>query len=186
MLQCLHNCRLFFRWTLRYFGIFLLWQVIILPHIQPALALYLWDVEGRHLQSRMLQHIRFDLLIGCALLEPGHIHILQRELHPHFLRVDFSLGKQDDCLDVQSTSIGIEEKCKRGLSMTISLTLGNSPLPFWNGGFRHIQTLCQILLRQIVFFSFLCDKFPKHCFFFHRRDLLSLRFYDRPAILQSQ
>ena len=27
-------------------------------------------------------YIRLDLLISCTLLEPGHIHILQRELHP--------------------------------------------------------------------------------------------------------
>ena len=52
----------------------------------------------------MLQHIRLDLFISRALLEAGHIHIFQRELHPHLLRVDFSLGKQnnrlEDALDV--------------------------------------------------------------------------------------
>lgn len=48
----------------------------------------------------MLQHIRLDLFISRALLEAGHIHIFQRELHPHLLRVDFSLGKQNNRLNV--------------------------------------------------------------------------------------
>ena len=43
----------------------------------------------------MLQHIRLDLLIDSALLEPGHIYVLQLELHTPLLRVAFSLGKQD-------------------------------------------------------------------------------------------
>lgn len=43
----------------------------------------------------MLQHICLDLPIIRALLEARHIHILQQELHPHLLRVKFSLGKQD-------------------------------------------------------------------------------------------
>ena len=48
----------------------------------------------------MFQNIRLDLFISRALLEAGHIHILQRELHPYFLRVDFSLGKQDNRLNM--------------------------------------------------------------------------------------
>ena len=46
----------------------------------------------------MLQHIVFDLRVGCPILKLRHIHILQRELHPYFLRVDFSLGKHDNYL----------------------------------------------------------------------------------------
>ena len=49
----------------------------------------------------MLQHIRLDLFISRALLEAGHIHIFQRELHPHLLRVDFSLGKQNNRLNLR-------------------------------------------------------------------------------------
>ena len=46
----------------------------------------------------MLQHICLDLVIRRSLLKARHIHALQREVHPHFLRVDFSLGKQDNRL----------------------------------------------------------------------------------------
>lgn len=98
MLQCLHNRRFLFRRALRHFGIFLLRQIIVLPNIQPTFPLDLGDVQRRYLQTGMLQHIRFNLLIGRTLLEPGHIHVLQRKLHTHFLRVDFSLGKQDNRL----------------------------------------------------------------------------------------
>ena len=100
MLQCLHNRRFLFRRALRHFGIFLLRQIIVLPNIQPTFPLDLGDVQRRYLQASMFQHIRFDLLIGRTLLEPGHIHVLQRKLHTHFLRVDFSLGKQDNRLGV--------------------------------------------------------------------------------------
>ena len=47
----------------------------------------------------MLQHIVFDLGVGCPILKFGHIHIFQRELNPNLFRVDLTLGKQDNRLD---------------------------------------------------------------------------------------
>ena len=47
----------------------------------------------------MLQHIVFDLGVGCPILKFGHIHIFQRELNPNLFRVDLALGKQDNRLD---------------------------------------------------------------------------------------
>ena len=41
---------------------------------------------------------------------------------------DAKIQLERNCLNVRSTSIGIEGKCKRGLFGTISLTLGNSRL----------------------------------------------------------
>ena len=49
----------------------------------------------------MLQHIVFDLGVGCPILKFGHIHIFQRELNPNLFRVDLSLGKQDNRLHMQ-------------------------------------------------------------------------------------
>ena len=46
----------------------------------------------------MLQHIRFDLGVGCAILKLRHVHVFQRELNPDILRVDLALGKQDNRL----------------------------------------------------------------------------------------
>ena len=46
----------------------------------------------------MLQHIVFDLGVGCPILKFGHIHIFQRELNPNLFRVDLTLGKQDNRL----------------------------------------------------------------------------------------
>ena len=47
----------------------------------------------------MLQHIVFDLGVGCPILKFGHIHIFQRELNPNLFRVDLALGKQDNRLN---------------------------------------------------------------------------------------
>ena len=77
MLQRLHNRRFLFRRTLRHFSIFLLRQIIVLPHIQPALPLDLRDIQGRYLQPELLQHVRLNLLISRALLKARHIHIFQ-------------------------------------------------------------------------------------------------------------
>ena len=48
----------------------------------------------------MLQNILLNLWIGSSILGLRHIHILQRELHPYFLRVDLTLGKQGDRLNL--------------------------------------------------------------------------------------
>ena len=45
-----------------------------------------------------------------------------------------------------STSIGIEEKCKRGLFTIISLTSGNTGLPLGNRPFGNAYAGCQVLL----------------------------------------
>ena len=44
----------------------------------------------------MLQHIVFNLRVGCLILKIRHIHIFQRELNPNLFRVDLTLGKQDN------------------------------------------------------------------------------------------
>ena len=48
----------------------------------------------------MLQHIVLNLGVGCPILKFGHIHIFQRELNPNLFRVDLTLGKQDNRLNV--------------------------------------------------------------------------------------
>ena len=48
----------------------------------------------------MLQYIVLDLGVSCPILKFGHIHIFQRELNPNLFRVDRTLGKQDNRLDM--------------------------------------------------------------------------------------
>ena len=48
----------------------------------------------------MLQHIVLNLGVGCPILKFGHIHIFQRELNPNLFRVDITLGKQDNRLNM--------------------------------------------------------------------------------------
>ena len=59
----------------------------------------------------MLQNIRLDLGIGCAILKLRHIHIFQRELNPDILRVDLALGKQDNRLHMGASW---EQICRLG------------------------------------------------------------------------
>ena len=63
----------------------------MMPHFRLTWEIYRLET----FKPCLFQHIRLDLLIGRVILEPGHIHVLQRELHTHFLGVDFALGKQD-------------------------------------------------------------------------------------------
>lgn len=58
------------------------------------------NVEGRNLHPSLLQYTFFDLPLCGVILEPIHIHILQRELHTNLFGVDFSLGKQDNRLNM--------------------------------------------------------------------------------------
>ena len=51
-----------------------------------------------------------------------------------------------------------KEICKRGLSMTISLTLGNTPLPFGDGPVRDAQLFSQGGLGEAGLFPALRDK----------------------------
>lgn len=76
---------------------------------------------------------------------------------------DAKIQLERNCLNVRSTSIGIEGKCKRGLFGTISLTLGNSTLPFRYGFVADIQTLCQLLLGHPLFTPKLCDQISNLC-----------------------
>ena len=48
----------------------------------------------------MFQYIVLDLRVGCPILKFGHIHIFQRELNPNLFRVDLTLGKQDNRLNM--------------------------------------------------------------------------------------
>lgn len=41
-----------------------------------------------------------------------------------------------------------KEICKRGLSMTISLTLGNTRFPLAYGRSGYAQAICDLFLRQ--------------------------------------
>ena len=49
-----------------------------------------------------------------------------------------------------NTSIGIEEKCKRGLFTIISLTSGNTALPFADALAGYVQLLSQLLLGEVL------------------------------------
>ena len=81
MLQCLHNRRFLLRRTLRHFSVFFLRQIIVLPHIQPALPFDLGDIQAGHLQTILFQHIRFDLVIGSLALRRCQIQLIQIQLH---------------------------------------------------------------------------------------------------------
>lgn len=67
---------------------------------------------------------------------------------------DAKIQLERNCLNVRSTSIGIEGKCKRGLFGTISLTLGNSTLPLGDGLVADRKLLHQLPLGQSLTFSF--------------------------------
>lgn len=60
-----------------------------------------------------------------------------------------------------------KEICKRGLSMTISLTLGNTPLPLAHGGVGDEEALGQLLLGQPQFLAALPQEGPKGFLVFH-------------------
>ena len=81
MLQRLHNRRFLFQRALRHFNIFLLRQIIVLPHIQPALSFDLGDIQRRYLQAILLQHIRLNLVIGSLALRRCQIQLVQVQLH---------------------------------------------------------------------------------------------------------
>lgn len=55
-----------------------------------------------------------------------------------------------------------KEICKRGLSMTISLTLGNSLLPFGDGLPHHMQADGQLLLGEPFGFAVSFQVFREH------------------------
>ena len=61
----------------------------------------------------MLQHIVLNLGVGCPILKFGHIHIFQRELNPNLFRVDLTLGKQDNRLNMSTKSEHIPTKLRK-------------------------------------------------------------------------
>ena len=64
MLQCFHDCILFFLRTLRLLCIFGLRLVVILSYLQTTLLLDLRDIQGRYFQPSLFQHVGFDFRIG--------------------------------------------------------------------------------------------------------------------------
>lgn len=70
---------------------------------------------------------------------------------------DAKIQLERNCLNVRSTSIGIEGKCKRGLFGTISLTLGNSCFPPCHSLPCYPQLLCQHFLGHAFFFPGGCN-----------------------------
>lgn len=71
-----------------------------------------------------------------------------------------------------------KEICKRGLSMTISLTLGNTFFPFVHGRGRYAQKVRDLFLRQGQRFAL----FPDDLVDFHERpSFVLLCFYDTSA-----
>ena len=99
MLQCLHNRRFLLRRTLRHFRIFLLRQIIVLSHIQPALPLDLGNIQAGYLQTILLQHIRLDLVIGRLALRSSQIQLVQIQLHLDML-LGVEFGQKHYRLDV--------------------------------------------------------------------------------------
>lgn len=54
-----------------------------------------------------------------------------------------------------------KEICKRGLSMTISLTLGNTGLPLAHRLVGDVEAVGQLLLSDIFFFAQMGHKLPE-------------------------
>ncbi len=77
---------------------------------KPTFLFDLRDIQAGNLQTGMLQNIRLDLGIGCAILKLRHIHIFQRELTPNLFRVDLALGKQGNRLMVCSSKFVINSE----------------------------------------------------------------------------
>ena len=96
MPQCLYDRIRFLLRTLRLLCIFGLRLVVVLSYLQTAFLLDLRDIQGRYLQSSLFQHAGFDFRIGCAFLQSGGVHALQRELYTNFFGVDLTLGKRND------------------------------------------------------------------------------------------
>lgn len=70
---------------------------------------------------------------------------------------DAKIQLERNCLNVRSTSIGIEGKCKRGLFGTISLTLGNSCFPPCHNLPCYPQFFCQHFLGHALFSAGRCN-----------------------------
>lgn len=81
------------RRTLGLLCVLALGLVIALPLYDPVLLLDLRNVQGRNLETAVLENIRLDLLVGCAPLKLGDIQPLKREFDLHRAMWICSLGK---------------------------------------------------------------------------------------------
>ena len=73
--------------------------VIALPLDDAVFLLDLCDVQGRYLETAVLENIRLDLLVGRATLKLGDIQPLKREFDLYRAMWICSLGKAHDSLD---------------------------------------------------------------------------------------
>ena len=127
MLQHLHNRRFLLRRTLRHFGIFLLRQVIVLPHIQPALPFDLGDIQAGHLQAVLFQHIGFDLIIGGFTLRRCQIQLIQIQLHLDML-LGIEFGQKNYRLIVYIKSEHIPTKSRKYRQYLYSINTARASL----------------------------------------------------------
>ena len=74
-------------------------QVIVLPINDSSFPLRRRDIQVSHMESVLLLHSLPDMLVGSHLLEPGHVHVFEREFNFDILTRNVSLGKLDNRLE---------------------------------------------------------------------------------------
>ena len=89
----LYNRSFLVRRTLGLLCVLTLGLVVALPRKDPVFLLDLSDVQGRNLETAVLESICLDLLIGRASLKLGDIQSLKREFDLHRAMWSCSLGK---------------------------------------------------------------------------------------------
>ena len=94
----LDNRSFLVRRTLGLLCVLALGLVIALPLYDAVFLLDLCDVQGRNLETAVLENIRLDLLVGRAPLKLGDIQTLKGELDLHRAMWSCSLGKTHDRL----------------------------------------------------------------------------------------
>ena len=75
-------------------------KIIILPLYDSTFSLGLRNIQVCHMETVLLLHPRLNLLICSPLLEPGHVHVFEREFHSDILTRNVSLGKLNNRLHV--------------------------------------------------------------------------------------
>ena len=75
-------------------------KIIILPLYDSTFSLGLRNIQVCHMETVLLLHPRLNLLICSPLLEPGHVHVFEREFNFDILTRNVSLGKLNNRLDV--------------------------------------------------------------------------------------
>ena len=81
VLECLLDCFFFIQRALRLFSVLRLWLIVIITLDDPALLLYLCDVQAADFQTAVLQHIILDLLVGGFLLRIGQIQLVHIQVY---------------------------------------------------------------------------------------------------------